>query len=308
MLRFRRVARSCLLAAPMLAFACGEELEPRPDAELADDGLRLGRVHVVLERAPDAGLPDDSGQLQVTARFAFVRGLEEEFVRARVGMPVLAHDILQPSQCNIDDQVTGVDGGELGDEPRELVLVDAGELRVGVGEERVQIPLSLVPDLLPYMSGVEYLYYGQTHSDDTDGALGVVVEADGSQSDELPPFSVEGQMPLALDLYTSSDDLAELERDVLVLRWQATDAGTVTMRLTPQIGGDPAGDDITCVFEDRGQSAIDLSVLRTLGLPAEADALTITGSRITSTTFDAGDFGGTELVIERRAHLTVPLP
>ena len=134
----------------------------RPDPE--GEALRLGRVHIVLEPSEDRDAADDfieanEAQLDVTARFAFVRGLDEDFVRARVGMPVLAHEQVPVTECVPSDQLA-IDPGEpavLDTDMRELVLVDAGDLTVRIGDTDVDVPLALVPDLLPYMSGVEYL-------------------------------------------------------------------------------------------------------------------------------------------------------
>src|SRR5690606_29275150 len=124
------------------------------------DRLRLGRVHVVLEPVEadsesETESWDATEGLEVTARFAFVRGLDEEFVRARIDMPVLAHHILRPSDCGISDQLAAHAESDLEPaEARELLLVDAGDLTVRLPDARLDVPLSLVPDLLPYMTGV----------------------------------------------------------------------------------------------------------------------------------------------------------
>jgi hypothetical protein len=289
------------------ASACTEELEPRGDGELEADRLRLGRVHVVLEPVDTEGWDMTEG-LEVTARFAFVRGLDEEFVRARIDMPVLAHDILRPSDCAISDQLEAHSDAELESaEPRELVLVDAGDLTVRLPDERVEVPLSLMPDLLPYMTGVEYVYYGDhiPTPDDEDAAL--LVEASGSQSGDLSAFRVDGEIPEPLDLSVSDADLAELDGGALVLRWNPGHEETVTIRLTPLVGDEPVGDELTCVLQDQGASRLDLGKLHALGLPSFADGLRIEASRFSSRTFDAGTFVNAELVVERRDHIAVPL-
>jgi hypothetical protein len=61
------------------------------------------------------------------------------------------------------------------------------------------------------------------------------------------------------------------------------------------------------VLADRGEARIDIARLHTLGLPAQGDALRLTASRVLVTGFDAGEFTGSELVIERRDRLYVPL-
>ncbi len=287
------------------------DAEPRAETDaLEGDGFRLGRVHVVLE--PSAGDALDDEQLQITARFAFVRGLDEEFVRARIDMPLLPDEILRPTMCTIDDQLRTfeADSGD-SSEIRELVLVDAGDLRVHIGDERVQVPLSLVADMLPYMSGVEYHYYGEGPSmADTDGDS-VVVEAHGSQTEELPPFVAEGVVPPALHLRLDEGDLLELEQGALVLRWDRADEAsanaTISVRFTGIVGDDSIGNDITCVFADRGAARIDLQALRTYGLSHAATELRVSASRTHRGTFDAGDFTGSELVVERRSHLAIPL-
>lgn len=272
--------------------------EGRTDAEV--EQLRLGRVHVVLET--DGDEQRESDDLEVSARFAYVRGLDEDFVRARIDMPVLANDILQASDCAASDQLnvaSEADGGEL----QELVLVDAGDLRVQIGEERYDVPLALVPDLLPYMSGVEYVMYGDEAAPVPAEGIGMFVEASGSQTDELPPFNAEGQVPAALGLTLPANAGRELQRDALVLNWDsAADSGdeTITLRVTGLLGDEPTGSEVTCVVTDAGEARLKLSSLRGLGLATNADALRIEASRLTTRSFDAGDFAGSELVVERR--------
>lgn len=296
----------------------GEDLDAAQAAEVEAEPLRLGRVHVVLE--PDSELPadeyddDESDALEVTARFAFVRGLEEDFVRARVDMPVLPTDVVTPQSCVASDQLSTVDVLEApGEETRELHLVDAGDLRLQIGDEAaVEVPVSLVPDLLPYMTGFEYLYYGDELSAElsSEGTTPVVVEARGSQTEELPPFRAEGLMPMPLALHVTEADLAELTRGALVLHWRGEDEGDdelLTLRLTGLQGGEPVGADITCVVSDVGQVRLAFESLQTLGLMLDVDALRVTASRLQATQFDAGEFMGSELFVERRERVVLPL-
>ncbi len=301
------------------------------DADGAED-LRLGRVHVVLstpmldEADDDAefGEFDDSSDrsdgFELTARFAMVHGLDEEFVRARADMPDLLEDLLNPGQCaaesalwpsELADQTTDVDSSELG---RELLLVDAGELEVQLGGARLHVPLTLVPDLLPYMSGVEYAYFADSPVlPDMDDPETVTVVAAGGLTDELPAFTVESPMPGALELTYTADDQASLrgpDGGALVVRWDADgedDDATVGLRLTPLLTGEPLGDDILCLVADRGQTRLDLNELRTLGFAPDADAVRIEASRTRTSLFDAGAWAGTELVVERRDAAELPL-
>lgn len=292
----------------MAGSACTDEMGPRPDAELAEaDSLRLGRIHVVIEPEDDS-LEDTTDALEVTARFAFVRGLEEDFVRARIDMPILPHDFLRPSDCGVSDQLAATSAAELEPaEPRELALVDAGDLTIVMADSRIEIPLSLVPDLLPYMSGVEYVYYGDAVPTLPVEDAGLTVEAQGAPNSELPSFSVDGRVPDAVELVVTDEDLQELAENALVLRWSSGAEPTVTVRLTPLLGGEPVGDELTCVLPDEGASRLDLGKLRALGLPSTADALRVEASRLSTGTFDVGEFIGSELVVERRDRITVPL-
>lgn len=299
----------------MVAGGCATDgLDSRPDVGSEADQLRLGRVHVVLEPQAERSAgeePDDTDAFEISAGFAFVQGFEEDFVRARVGMPVLPTDVLRPSDCVVSDQlVTAEVSDTLGSDLQELHLVDAGNLSVHIGGQDVDVPLSLVPDLLPYMHGVEYYYY----DDELPAAIGreggrVVVEASGSQTEELPPFRVEGLVPPAMGLHVGEGDLAELADGALVLRWQAETEGSglVTVRLTGLQGGEPAGAELTCVLSDQGQTRLSFDGLRPLGLMLDADSLRVTASRLRASTFDAGDFIGSELFVERRETIVLPL-
>lgn len=293
----RDLNRVPLLASFALLAACTGVDEGRTDAEV--EHLRLGRVHIVLDAG---GTETDPNDFEVSARFAYVRGLDEEFVRARIDMPVLAHDVLQTPDCIPTDQIASgphePDGGDI----QELLLVDAGDLGVQIGDERYDVPLTLVPDLLPYMSGVEYVMYSDELPAVPEDGASLAVEASGSQTDELPAFSVNGHMPAALEFSAPDDTYNALRRDALVLRWHGSDSGddALTLRIMGLIGEEPTGAEITCMVPDAGEARLVLGNLRALGMAAQADAIRVVASRISTSTFDAGDFSGSELVIERR--------
>lgn len=309
-----------LAALAVAALATGvtgcvtEEIDARPGASADVEQLRLGRVHVVLEPEAERSAGDDlddAEAFEISARFAFVQGFDEDFVRARIDMPVLPTDVVRPSECVASDQLVTAEAPEVGvSELQELHLVDAGNLSVSIGEQDVQVPLSLVPDLLPYMHGVEYLYFGDSLPPAlSDEGGSVVVEARGSQTEELPPFRAEGVVPPALTLHVTDEDLGELADDALVLRWQGEGdgEGLVTVRLTGLRGGEPVGAELTCVLSDVGQTRLSFDTLRPLGLMLDAEALRVTASRLRASSFDAGDFVGSELYVERREKLVLPL-
>jgi hypothetical protein len=302
--------------AGTLAGACGAEPSPSGN-DLEDEAdYRLGRIHVVVEPAfenDDVVEFEATAPFEVAARFAYFRGLDEGYVRARVDMPLLAEDVLEPGQCVPSDQLAVTDGGnDVDGEPRELVLVDAGDLSVRVGTARVDVPISLVPDLLPYMSGVEYLF-------ETDLPAGVLadgtpipvsVTAEGSQTDELASFTVEGDVPARLRLALPDVDPHALDEDVLTILWHPAgdQRDNVVVHLAGFVGGEAAGRDVVCVFPDEGRARLDLEVVRELGLGASGDLLEVAASRIDRTTFDTGEFIGCELVVEVGDRMVLRLP
>jgi hypothetical protein len=313
--RARLAAIGLFVGGGPFGAACTDEDPP----SVSDDegtALRLGRVHVVLEPSLDAAdiaEADAPPALEVSARFAYFRGLDEDFVRARIDMPTFAGDVLQPGQCVPSHQLDMTEAsGEVDGEIRELVLVDAGNLTVEIGDARFDVPVSLVPDLLPYMSGVEYLYDADVMPVvlATDAPTPVRVSAEGSRTGELPPFAVQSQVPVGLDLQATEADLRELDENVLAIRWQSRSGPTeaVVVRLASFVGSEPAGSEITCVFADDGGARLDLARIRSLGLGASGDVLQLSASRMHRTTFDTGELVGGEIVIEVRSRIALRLP
>ena len=120
-----RLGTCALIAATMLATACAGDIEERSDVEV--EQFRLGRVHVLLE----PGDPDTGDDFEVTARFAYVRGMDEDFVRARIDMPELAADVLHPGDCIASDQLAPSEAEAGSTDEEELLLVDADGIDVG---------------------------------------------------------------------------------------------------------------------------------------------------------------------------------
>ena len=73
----------------------------------------------------------------------------------------LPADVLSPDTCvpskSGEILPDDLELGELSSVRGELTMVDAGNIWVSLDGERQEVPASLMPDLLPYMSGVEYL-------------------------------------------------------------------------------------------------------------------------------------------------------
>ncbi len=275
---------------------------------------RLARIQVVLQ--PPGETPDDEPALEIAARFVQYRGLDLAAVRSRVDLPPLVLDRLRVGQCVASEQLW------LGaDEPpatassgtRELVLLDAGNVAVQIGDARIDLPLSLVPDLLPYMSGIAYDHVSETlparawpTGEPSPSALTITVE--GAGDDELPGFTVRAPIPEAVVLQATPTP----DRGSLLLEWRPDGRGQpVVFRLSSFIGSEPAGDEITCLFSDAGSQRVDLDDLRAAGLDISGDTLRIGTSRFARRPFDAGEQftrDHTEAVVEVRSGTFVTWP
>jgi len=299
----RHCCRAAMVAATLAG--CAEGPAPRPDEEPTET-LRLGRIHLTL-RPKDVETTDSP--LEISARFAFVRGLEEDFARARIDMPVLLPDLLEAGQCSTEALLAVGNSDAERAEPlelQELILVDAGELSMQIGAQTIRLPLALVPDLLPYMSGVEYLYEGDDIVTEATPPV-VIVRAEGSRNDAMPPFSVTDTVPEAIELSLQDTHVDDRSDEALILDWPRRGDDAITLRITPMRDGSIVGEEILCVLEDSGQARLEIAYLRTLGLDPDANALRIDGSRIRSTPFQAGDIANSELVLEHRSRLEVLL-
>jgi len=312
---------SCALAALATGglVACSGVDDPGPAGNLglADQGPpgRLARVQVVLQPPGDA--PTDEPALEISARFVQYRGLDRAAVRARVDLPPLALDRLRVGQCVPSEQLwleepTPATAREAAGS-RELVLLDAGNIAVQIGEASVELPLALVPDLLPYMSGVTYDHVSEAlparawpAGEPSPSALTITVE--GAGDDELPGFSLRAAIPEAVVLQATPSQ----DRGSLLLEWRPDGrALPVVFRLSSFIGSEPAGDEITCLFSDSGSQRVDLDELRAAGLDISGDTLRVGTSRVVRRRFDAGEHftrEHAEAVVEVRSAILVTWP
>lgn len=305
--------RALPFALAIALAACGEVEMANQAGEAESESFRLGRVHVIVEEVQeigDAEVDEDrsEGALEVSARFALVRGLSESFARARATIPELADQRLALEQCGLDDPQASAQhpsGDSRADELEELVLVNAGDIDLQLADEHIEVPLTLVPDLLPYMSGVEYSYRSSITAPG-ENAL-VVVEAEGSAAEQLSPFTVAGELPGVLGLDVGELDLTRLHEQDLELMWQSAGAESVILRLTAHRDGEIQGHSIACVLPDSGATRFGLDELRRF-LPERADRLDVSLARISRSAFDAGAFESSELIVERRASVTLGDP
>ncbi len=296
----------------LLALGCADEAaEPGRTAALEQASAsqlpsgQLGRIHVVLQPRPDELEPEP--QLQIHGRFVEYRGVSETLARARANLPVPAWEQLVVGQCVASEALMPVESlGAEPDQARELSMIDAGDLRVTLGGREFVAPLALVPDILPWLSGVEY-----GHVDDRlpalavepDGTSPVTVSLDGSPDGALEGFGVSVAVPAQLTV-----EAAKVSDDRLTIDWRPPGETSefVVLRLqgfTPgeDGGNEPTGEEITCLVADSGSADLALGPLAGQGLAADAGLLRVSVSRFDITEVRAGSFGNVDVLIELRA-------
>ncbi len=285
--------RTALVVAALMTAACsGDEPQGRGDDELGelqdDDVTHLGRVHVVIQTRGDLlSERGEDGQLDIRARFVEARGLDPELVRSRADLWPLPEDLISAGHCVPSEQLSGFVPLDADTAPNyELTLLDAGQVRLLVGEHPIDVPMVLTPDLVPSMHGVEYAYTNESPSEWLRRADDVDIEVEGSGDEVLPGFRHRARLPLRLGL---SARPAALAADLIDLRWQPG-GGNPIVHIASSDG------DVTCNLHDTGVYRLDL---QDLGLDA-APVLEISASRTLASTFEVGDFDSGEVFVELR--------
>jgi len=281
-------------------------LTPQEAGEPPQSPSRLAQIRVVVQ--PPGEFAGDEPALEVAAVFAQYHGYDEAAARTRLDLPRPLQGRLRPGHCAASDLIAA------GDEPvskdtvskdsgaRELILLDAGNLGVTIGEAAIDVPLALVPDLVPTISGVTYTYLGDSlpggawpPGEPAPAELTIRVDGEG---EELPAFTLRPRLPEPAALTGGVDR----GRDELRLEWRPEgDREPLALRLVSLIGGEPVGEELTCVVADDGEFVADLDELHALGLDAgPGTALRVSAVRSDRTVFDAGEFVGAEAVVEVR--------
>ncbi|MBL9103368.1 MAG: hypothetical protein JNL82_20650 [Myxococcales bacterium] len=275
---------------------------------------RLGRIFIAVQ-APSDGLSDVPA-LEISARFVQYRGLDEAAVRHRVDLPPLVVDRLRVGECTASDAVWADEPPPTprgaGPDSREIALFDVGNIAVTIGEASVDVPLSLVPDILPYMSGVVYDHASEAlptrawpPGEPAPTALTITVE--GAGDDELPGFAARVVLPEPVALQTTPT----ADRGSLLLEWDPDGRGLpIALRLASYIGSESADDEVTCLVSDAGSHRIDLDALRAAGFGLTGDTLHVGASRFARARLDPGEaaYGDAEAVVEVRSETLVTWP
>lgn len=294
------------------AAACGgvDELGELGPAPLESGELpaasRLAQIRVVVQ--PPGELVGDEPALEVAAVFAQYRGYDEAAARTRLDLQRPLSERLRPGHCAASEQLAGGDEAAAKDpvskdsSPRELVLLDAGNLTVALGDAAIDVPLALVPDLVPTISGVNYTYVGDAlpagawpPGEPAPAELTIRVDGEG---EELPGFTLRPRLPEPAQLSGAVDR----ERGELRIGWRPEGGPEpLTLRLVGLIGGEPIGEELTCLVDDDGSFVADLDELHALGLDTGRNTtLRVSATRTDRTVFDAGEFVGAEALVEVR--------
>lgn len=272
---------------------------------------RLGRIHVAVQ-AP-AEIASDGPALEISARFVQYRGLDAAAVRQRVGLLPLASERLRVGECTASEPAWEEPAAREPSASREVSLIDVGNIAVQLGEASIDVPLSLVPDLLAYMSGVQYdlaseVLPARAWPRGEPGPSTVTLTVDGAGDDELPGFSVRAPLPEPVVLQAT----ATADRGSLLLEWGPDGRGApIVLRLASFIGSEFAGEEVACLVSDTGSHRVDLDALRAAGWGLSGDTLRVGASRISRTRLDAGDgaYGeGADAVVETRSETFVTWP
>jgi hypothetical protein len=302
-----------------VAGACSgvEELGPTPQSIGVEvtPPARLAQIRVAI--LPPADFTSDEPALDVSAVFATYRGFDEASARARLDLRPLPHQRLKPGRCVTAEQLLAADestarpaGPEAGAKdsqgPREMTLLDAGNITVRLGEAAVDVPLALLPDLVPTMSGVSYAHVSEflpagawPSAEPTPDELEIRVDGEG---EELPGFQLRSRLPEPVALSGAADPDGALRLD-----WRPDGRGEpVALRMLAMIGGEPIGEEVVCLVDDDGSYIGELDELRALGLEVDAGrSLRISATRAARTVFDAGEFTGVEAIVEVRTYLVL---
>lgn len=311
----RRILPLVLVLAPLgAASGCGDETSEAAPVEVASEAAaidmvgHLGRVHVILRPTPDAIEPEP--ELQISARFVEYRNVAEDFVRARAKLQVPAWEQLEVGQCVASSSLLPAPPPSPAGEP-ELSLIDAGDLRVAIGTRELVVPLVLVPDILPWFSGVEYLHVDDRMPElalEPDGSFPLALAIDGSPELGLEAFGFSIRVSGTLELQS-----AGLASGRLIIDWEppGEPSSALLLRLqsfTPSEGiPEPSGEELTCLVADTGRATLDVAPLEQAGLSTGASLLRVSASRYESHTLDTGAFEGVELIVELQDQRTLPL-
>jgi hypothetical protein len=291
--------------------ACNDETEPAREGSIAATSEtnptfeHVARVHVA---AYEDGHGPRGASLVVEARFAAFRGLDLDEAAIRASISPLWSELMTPGECIALPRAPRGDAREIDvAAERELLLLDAGDVRVQLGDLEQALPIVLVPDLVPWVSGVEYVWMSTTRRDGLAGPsraddepLPVRIDAAGGDPD-LPAFTLQTTLPSPIGL--AADDPSTLV-DTLTFSWSRGERGEAFVLEFSSANGESGSPTIACLVEDEGRATIAHATLESAGLRGDGP-LHVVARRQRVERVSVGAFDGIEIVTEASHWLTL---
>ncbi|RMG97094.1 MAG: hypothetical protein D6705_09595 [Deltaproteobacteria bacterium] len=285
------------LAGLLAAGACTTADDVSAEAE-ETSRVRLGRVEVDVVAARSVDGPEaDAPEATVTASARFVEIVDDDagHLSAWLGLGDDPWTAGVADGCRrvvdgvptFEDLDAEVFGGE-------AVFLDAGDLEIQVGDARFEVPVHLVPDLLPFVSGVEYVL--GAHAVPVDGGAMRVEVAGGAADEGVEPFRFAVAVEPVRDLVVLPGD-----DGALWLAWArpTREGGRVFVEIEDASSVEEGR--YLCTFADDGDARIDAEVLADLD---REGSWSVSVARLSRSSLDGPD-EHTEFVVVTKTTATV---
>ena len=272
-------------------------------AELEDAGEmrpgRIAQIRIVAHVSNDSGV---STSLSGEARFAVFHGMDAEFAQSRIDLTESASDRLSLGKCvDANSELVRVEVGRAGPLSwRDLDLVDVGNISLRLGGQELPLTYALAPDLISWMSGIEYRHHEDSLPLGARGehaATPIRLSVSGSPEEEFPEFEADASLPATV---TDLRLRVEPDKESPTLTWAQASAGQWPLLVKIRRGD--AG--IDCLVPDLGQFSIPAELLADTGFVGSRERVQV-GDRfdLSVTRFDylnlaAGLFEDIDLVRE----------
>jgi hypothetical protein len=288
------------LVAP-LAAACAGGPDLSPDAQGAQAGA--ARVQLIVTRT----LPSSADvRVDADARFVRYSGVGADSAQTLAG--IVSPDAIALGTCGVLDPGQAVDSA-LSNQPSsqiDLRLVDAGALRLQIGDGlSLQLLPERAPDILPFLSGVQYGASEVTQAPVLDGADVRFAAAGGDAVDDLGAFGTVATFPSEVRIAqvagmdpNAGPVVVSLRTPPVNVRWLPDpapgpdDAVYVELRTLADSAASFA-----CHVADEGSVDIPITAAQSLPDAARGDgSVWLSVTRVRTLSLDAPAFGGSSVL------------
>jgi hypothetical protein len=296
-----------LLAGALLALGCSGE-QPGDGAEASDRSFGLVAVEFTHDVDALTATAPESVEVTTTAQFVRFAAIDRDRVARLLALPLHPrHDLPELDTCQVYEQAPVLSETETDGEGGGYVdLLEAGELEIDAGTERLALEPRYFPGLLPFISGV---VYGEAQTSRTQQAGQVLARASGS--DAVGSFQVAGMTPDPLLARPEFDAMTAGSRATapLELRWNPATTGDSNAAAYVAIGdGSKVSERVLrCRVVDDGSFAVERQLLDEIIGPG-TEQLAIEGGRIRQVDFSARGLDGAELRVSSTGRTSLDLP